>query len=165
MKELENGRPLVPSTDNDPADDPARSLPFRGQITRTCRTLGWWETRTQSLWPAKTPPVATVSSTCTFHLAAALRLIAMILKKCSLSQRAKSRLLSGEKRPSFELAKPSTFQRMHLTISKTRAVSRRDCYACARRPGRKSSSGKSAFLSRRGQHRHPHSTRRPKQRS
>ena len=29
---------------------------LRGQITRTCLTLGWWETRTQSLWPAKTPP-------------------------------------------------------------------------------------------------------------
>ena len=45
---------------------------LRGQTTRTCLTLGWWETRTQSLWPAKTPPVATVSSTCTFHLGADL---------------------------------------------------------------------------------------------
>jgi hypothetical protein len=37
-----------------------------------------------TLWPAMTPLVATVSSTCTFHLAVALRL-AMISKRCSLS--------------------------------------------------------------------------------
>jgi quercetin dioxygenase-like cupin family protein len=30
---------------------------LRGQTARPCLTLGWWETRTQSLWPAKTPPV------------------------------------------------------------------------------------------------------------
>jgi hypothetical protein len=65
---------------------------LRGQTARTCLTLGWWETRTQSSWPAKTPPVATVSSTCTFQLAAALRLIVMISKRCSQSWRVKSRL-------------------------------------------------------------------------
>jgi len=148
-----------------PADDPERISRLRGQTARTCLTLGWWATRTQSLWPAKTPPVATVSSTCTFHLAAALRLIVMISKRCSQSWRVKSRLLSEERRPSFELAKPSTFQRTHLTNSKTRAGNRRDCYACARRRGKKSFSKKSAFPSRRGQRRHLHSTRRPRQRS
>jgi hypothetical protein len=113
----------------------------RGQTARTCLTLGWWETPTRSLWPAKTPPVAIVSSTCTFQLAAALRLIVMISKRCSQSWRVKSRLLSEEGRPSFELAKPSTFQRTRLTNSKTRAGNRRDCYACARRPGKKKEVG------------------------
>ena len=70
-----------------------------------------------------------------------------------------------ERRSSFGLAKPSTFQRTHLTNSKTRAGNRRDCYACARRRGKKSFSKKSAFPSRPGQQRHPHSTRRPRQRS
>jgi quercetin dioxygenase-like cupin family protein len=36
----------------------------------------------------------------------------------------------------------------------------RDCYACARQRGRKNFLRKSAFPSRRGQHRRPHSTRR-----
>jgi quercetin dioxygenase-like cupin family protein len=31
---------------------------LRGQTARPRLTLGWWETRTQSLWPAKTPPGA-----------------------------------------------------------------------------------------------------------
>jgi Cupin domain len=72
---------------------------------------------------------------------------------------------SEENRPSFELAKPSTFQRTHLTNFKTRARNQCDCYACARRPGRKRFSKKSVSPLRRGQHRHPHSTRRPRQHS
>jgi hypothetical protein len=50
---------------------------------------------------------------------------------------------SEKRRPSSELAKPSTFQRMRLTNSKTRAGNRRDCYACARRRGKKIFSRKS----------------------
>ena len=69
------------------------------------------------------------------------------------------------KKPSFGLVKPSTFQRTHLTNSKTRAGDLRDCYACARRQARKSFSGKLAFPSQRGRHRHPLSTARPRQRS
>src|SRR4029077_8297302 len=86
--------------------------------------------------------LATVSSTCTFHLAAALRLIVMISKRCSQSWRVKSKLLSEERKPSFELAKPSTFQRTHLINSKTRTGNRPECYACARRRGKKSFSKK-----------------------
>jgi hypothetical protein len=148
-----------------PADDPERDFTLARSDSATRLTLGWWETRTQSLWPAKIPPVATVSSTCTFHPAVALRLIVMISRRCSQSWKVKSRLLSEGRRPSFEPAKQSTFQRTHLTNSKTRAGNRRDCYACARLRGKKSFSKKSAFPSRRGQHRHPHSTRRPRQRS
>jgi hypothetical protein len=93
------------------------------------------------------------------------RLIVTISKRCSLSWTVKSRLLSEEKRPSFEPAKPSTFQRTHLIDSKTRAGNRRDCYVYALQPGRKSFSKKWVFRWRREQRRHPHSTRRPRQRS
>jgi hypothetical protein len=114
-----------------PADNPERDFTL-------VRSSGWWGTPTQSLWPAKTPPAATVSSTCTSHLGAALRHIVMISRRCFQSWRVKSRPLSEERKPSFDLAIPSTFRRTLLTISKTRAGSRRGYYACARRPGKKS---------------------------
>jgi len=46
---------------------PQENPRLRGQMTRAYPTSGWSETRTQSLWQAKTPTVATASSTCTFH--------------------------------------------------------------------------------------------------
>ena len=58
-----------------------------------------------------------------------------------------------------------TSRRTRLTNSKTRAGNRRDCYACARRQGRKSFSRKSALPWRLGRRPRPHSTRRLKQRS
>ena len=64
-----------------PADDPARNFTLARSDNADLPHIGLVGT----ILPAKTPPAATVSSTCTFHLAAALHLIAMISKRCSLS--------------------------------------------------------------------------------
>ena len=68
------------------------------------------------------------------------------------------------KKTTFDPAKRSTFQRTHLTNSKIRVGNQRDCCACARRQGRKSFSGKSAFPPQRGQHHRLHSTGRLRRR-
>ena len=63
-----------------PADDPARNFTLARSDNADLPHIGLVGD-TYTILPAKTPPAATVSSTCTFHLAAAFHLIAMISKR------------------------------------------------------------------------------------
>jgi hypothetical protein len=137
-----------------PPDDLQRSLVLaRPDEDQNLPHIGMVGTPTRSSYRARTPPGATASSTCTSRRAADLLRTATTSRRCFPCSKARSRLPSAVRSRRYEPARRSTFRptrRIPLLMPPT---GRRGFCACARRPGKKSSSWPSASPWRAGQRR------------
>ena len=117
-----------------PPDDPRRHLTVaRPDEDQSLRHIGL-------VGDTYTILVTTPSSTCTSRRAAAPLHTATTLKKCSLSSTVRLSSVFEARASSPGRAKLSMSRLTHFTASGTLLARQRGFYACALRPGRRSSS-------------------------
>jgi quercetin dioxygenase-like cupin family protein len=137
----------------------------RGQTARTCLTLGWWETRTRSLWPAKTPPVAICLIDMHIptgggpppHRHDFEEMFSVLEGEIEATFRGRKTIIRAGETINIPANAPHQFQN-------TSGQPARLLCLCSP-AGQEEFFKEVGVLSRRGQHSRPHSTRRPRQRS